>query len=235
MGIAWARKTFGSKPIVYVAGNHELWGGDWDATLDALREQALLHEVSFLENDSVVIKGTRFLGCTLWSDFRYFGVDQRSELMHRASMWLPDYSWIRRQVGTQSEVITPALSAQRHEVSLAWLKKELEVVHDGSTVVVTHHFPHRHSCAPQFANDAMTAAFGSKLDLSLLQRARLWVHGHPHSSVNYRLGDSRSYVRVVCNPRGTPYHWFDNQYENSRFDPGFCVEMLPDGNWGQAI
>ncbi len=234
-GISWARRTFKDKPIVYVAGNHEYWGGDWDATLEAMREQALLHGVNFLENDRVVINGVRFLGCTLWTDFKYFGIGQRSELMHRASMWMPDYSWIRRQVGTQSEVITPQLSEQRHDVSLAWLKRELEVAHDGSTVVVTHHFPHKNSCSPKFSNDQMTAAFGSKLEMSLLQRTNLWIHGHTHSSVNYRLGDSKSYVRVICNPRGTPFHWYENQYENAMFDSGYRVELMPDGNWGQAI
>lgn len=234
-GVSWARDTFSDKPIVYVAGNHEFWGGDWDATLDGLREQALLNDVYFLENDSVVIRGVRFLGCTLWTDFKYFGIGQRSELMHRASMWMPDYSWIRQEAGTESKVITPQQSANRHDLSVEWLKRELGTHHDGSTVVVTHHFPHKNSCSPQFTSDPMTATFGSKLDVGLLRRANVWIHGHTHASVNFRLGDSRSYVRVVANPRGTPFHWYDNQYENSSFDPGFCVELLSDGNWAQAV
>jgi predicted phosphodiesterase len=233
-GIAWARKTFGSNRVVYVAGNHEFWGGDWDRTLDELREQARVHDVSFLENDSVVVEGVRFLGCTLWTDFKYFGIGQRSELMHRASMWMPDYSWIKQSKG-ETRPITPRQTAQRHELSLEWLKRELEVERVGSTVVVTHHLPHKNSCSPEFANDPMTAAFGSKLDVPLIQRANLWIHGHTHSSVNYRLGDSKAYVRVVANPRGVPSHWFDGQFENSRFDPGFRMELLPDGNWGQAV
>ncbi len=232
-GISWARKTFVNLPVIYVSGNHEYWGGEWDRTIDELREQAELNEVFFLENDSVVVDGVRFLGCTLWTDFKYFGIGQRSELMHRASMWMPDYSWIKQSKG-ESRPITPKQTAQRHELSLGWLKKELELEHAGSTVVVTHHLPHKNSCSPQFANDPMTAAFGSKLDVAMIQRANLWIHGHTHKSVNYRLGDSKSYARVIANLRGVPFQWFGNHFENANFDPGLLMEWLPDGNWGQA-
>lgn len=39
-GIAWARRAFESKPIVYVCGNHEFYSGHWTATLE---ECVLLH------------------------------------------------------------------------------------------------------------------------------------------------------------------------------------------------
>jgi len=37
---------------------------------DKLREGAALNNIHFLENDSVVIDGVRFLGTTLWTDYR---------------------------------------------------------------------------------------------------------------------------------------------------------------------
>lgn len=72
-GIEWARKTFSSLPVIYVAGNHEFYGHHWDRLLDELRAAAELWDVHFLENDAVSLGGVRFLGCTLWSDFEYFG------------------------------------------------------------------------------------------------------------------------------------------------------------------
>ena len=48
--IPWARQAFGSKPVVYVAGNHEFYRFDWIKLLDQMREQSRLHGVHFLEN-----------------------------------------------------------------------------------------------------------------------------------------------------------------------------------------
>lgn len=45
----------------------------------------------------------------------------------------------------------------------------------------------------------MSAAFASDLD-AMVSKADLWVHGHIHDSMDYRLGKAR----VVCNWRGSP-------------------------------
>ena len=90
---------------------------------------------------------------------------------------------------------------ERHLASRAWLTTELMKGDPARTVVVTHHYPHRHSTAAKFASDVLTPAFGSKLPLELLLRASLWIHGHTHSSCAYRLGDSRRHVRRGRNPR----------------------------------
>ena len=71
----------------------------------------------------------------------------------------------------------------------------------------------------------MTAIFGSRLPDDILLGARLWIHGHTHDSCDYRLGDSRRSVRVVCNPRGYPVLWFKDEFENARFDPALLVEI----------
>jgi hypothetical protein len=62
---------------------------------------------------------------------------------------------------------------------------------------VTHHGPHRQSCAPQYAADWTSPAFISHLPL-LMGRSALWVHGHTHVSLDYTV----SRTRVLCNPRG---------------------------------
>jgi predicted MPP superfamily phosphohydrolase len=80
-GIAWARQSFPSQHIVYVAGNHEFYGHYWDQLLDQLRDEARIHCVDFLENESVTIDGIRFLGATLWTDFDYFGRGKRHASM----------------------------------------------------------------------------------------------------------------------------------------------------------
>ncbi|MDR3453340.1 MAG: metallophosphoesterase [Rhodoferax sp.] len=220
-GILWARATFAGKPIVYVAGNHEFYDGDWIETLALLRRTAREHDVHFLENDAVDIAGLRFLGCTLWTDFAYLGEHRQEEAMFEAERGLADYRVIG--VAGPDQRLSARLSMERHLASRAWLTTELMRGDPRRTVVVTHHYPHRRSTAPQFASDVLTPAFGSHLPVELLLRASLWIHGHTHSSCAYRLGDSRRSVRVVCNPRGYPYAWLSDEMENAEFNPGLLV------------
>ncbi len=70
-GVGWAKRVF-DKPVVYVGGNHENYGHSVPAFGQKLRDAAEGSNVRFLENDSVIINGVRFLGCTLWTDFAPF-------------------------------------------------------------------------------------------------------------------------------------------------------------------
>ena len=92
-------------------------------------------------------------------------------------------------------------------------------------MVVTHHYPSKRATAAKWASDPLTAAFGSKLNLDLLTQAKLWIHGYTHDSCDYRLGDSKRSVRVVCNPRGYPMRWLTNEFENKDFNPGLLIEI----------
>lgn len=234
-GIEWARRRIATKPIVYVAGNHEFFGAsqEWDRTLDDLRESARVHDVHFLENASVSVGGTVFLGCTLWTDFAYHGSSRVDELRLQADSQFADYRVIKADANIHTGLLTSALSIARHQESLAWLR-ELEISDPTSTVVVTHHFPHSKSCPPRFAAAPMTAAYGSKLDPDLIARAGLWIHGHVHHSVDYSVEGEGRQARVISNPMGygpTPRY---PQYENPSFNAGYLVEQLQDGSWRQA-
>lgn len=246
-GMAWARQAFADKPIVYVAGNHEFYGQHWDKLLDKLRAHALIHDINFLENDSVTIDGIRFLGTTLWTNFEFFGQTTRSKMMRLAENGMNDFRLIEadplavKLVGLAGNVaktsitddrikprLSPTHTILRHRESLAWLQEQLgnrELGDLDKTVVVTHHYPSKRSTAVKWASDPLTAAFGSKLDVELLMQAQLWIHGHTHDSCDYRLGDSELPVRVVCNPRGYPLRRLTNEFENPAFNPGLLIEI----------
>ncbi len=218
--VRWARETFSDKPVVLVAGNHELYDGHWERTLDEIREAALREQVHFLENDAVSIGGVQFLGTTLWTDFEYFGVDTVPRAMAEAQRFMADYRTI--------EGCTPKATVVRHRASRAWLEAELaKPGSPGDRVVVSHHYPRKRSTAPQYQNDLCTAAFGSELPAELLDQTGLWIHGHTHSSFQYRVGR----CRVVCNPRGYPLGWLAGEYENRDFNPRLLVEQTADGRW----
>ncbi len=242
-GLIWARESFPDHEIVYVAGNHEFYHHHWNQLLVDMRLKAETLGIHFLENQSVAIGGVRFLGTTLWTDYDYFGRHKRQACMREAENRLNDFSLIKAQT-IQPERVSAILgtadgkrgpirwtrklmavhSLERHQASLAWLQDELSKGDPDRTVVVTHHYPHKNSCAPKWANEPLTAIFGSHVPIEVLLGASLWIHGHTHDSCNYRIGDSRRSVRVVCNPRGYPVAWLENEFENLSFDPGLLVE-----------
>lgn len=179
-------------PVVYVAGNHEFYKRDWAQTRAELRAAASTKNIHFLDDDEVVINGVRFLGSTLWTDFRLPGTLQRVA-MEAVELGLMDYRLITTSAGPLQARETLA----DHERSRAWLDKKLGISFDGPTVVVSHHGPHPLSIHPRFAANALNPGFVSDLT-PLVERATLWLHGHVHDSFDYRVGT----CRVVANPAG---------------------------------
>ncbi|WP_411881253.1 metallophosphoesterase [Polaromonas sp. YR568] len=232
-GLAWANKTFPGKPIIYIAGNHEFYHHHWTNLLLELRAKAVDYGIHFLENDGITIDDVRFLGCTLWTDFLLFGQDKKPKAIQDSMAFMNDFSEIKVDNLLSEKRKLSKLSAedtiQRHQESLAWPQAEMVKGDPASTVVITHHYPSRRSTAPRWSNDLISANFGSKLPTEVLLGAKLWVHGHMHESCNYRIGDSKRSVRVICNPRGYPLGWHKSEFENPSFDPGLLINTSTPG------
>jgi predicted phosphodiesterase len=194
-GIEWAQRTF-DRPVLYVPGNHEYYDGDLAATRARMRAAAHGSHVMLLDPGEVLIGGVRFLGCTLWTDFALNGAGAVAAAASVAVRSSPDFRAIR----DGDAPFAPARWLQLHREELGWLADRLEAGDRGSTVVVTHFLPSRASIAPRFAGHPHNAGFASGLE-PLLQRARLWVHGHSHA----RHEHVEHGCRVVCNPRGYPH------------------------------
>ena len=56
-------------PVFFLPGNHEYDGLDFDETHARLRETCERLGMVWLERETVVLAGVRFIGCTLWTDF----------------------------------------------------------------------------------------------------------------------------------------------------------------------
>ena len=179
-----------NKPTIYVAGNHEYYGGDIAHTRHAIAEATAATEVHFLENESVEIAGTRFLGATLWTD--YFGGD--AQIMALASAQMNDYFQIR----CNARLVSPDRLLDINNVSTQWLARELATPYDGNTVVVTHHAPSEKSWSAHNPPE-LCATYCNRLDDFFARFAiDLWIHGHIHAVLDYEIAATR----VVCNPRG---------------------------------
>lgn len=191
-GVEWAKAQFAA-PVLYVAGNHEAYDGEFHATEAALREAATDSQVQILDCSETVIDGVRFLGCTLWTDFALYGEAGRKLALEKYGAWLIDY----RSIRWHDRAFSVADSTALHAAHRTWLTSRLLRPYEGVTVVITHHVPHPGSIAPKFTAHPLNPAFVSNLE-SFMGRAQLWIHGHTHRAFDYTVRGTR----IVCNPRG---------------------------------
>ncbi len=215
--LAWAQRL--GKPALYVAGNHEFYGGSLTGAAAQLEQLCAGTRVRVLDRRCVLIGNVRFLGCTLWTDFLLFGEGERQQAaIGEAMRFMRDFSRIRLS-DEAPDLFTPQHSMALFRRDRDWLAGELGKPHDGPTVVVTHHAPARGSIHPRFEQSLLNACFVSDAqDLLDGARVQLWIHGHTHDSFDYVLNGTR----VVCNPRGYAKGGVN---ENAAFDPDLTVRI----------
>jgi predicted phosphodiesterase len=193
-GIEWARERF-SVPVLYVAGNHEYYDGEFNAVHDRLAAAAARTGVRLLDCTELRAGDIRFLGCTLWTDYSLAPADRRPRVIENARTRNPDFDAIRygkRKFAPEDSIAL----ARRHR---SWLDERLAEPFVGTTVVITHFAPHPLSIAPFYAKHPANPSFVLDLE-EMMGRAALWIHGHTHTRFDYRVRGTR----VVCNPRGYP-------------------------------
>ena len=215
-GIQWL-DTFGI-PAIYVAGNHEHYRLNLQETEMALRYQANQSKnVRFLNNDRFDFGKVRILGTTLWTDYRLEGNEKLA--MSSADAYLMDHRLITTTGnGVQRRLFTPLDAQNIHFRSRQWLEEQLEIPHDGPTIVVTHHAPHINSVHPMYLGTSpINACFASDLsDILRKFEVDLWVHGHTHWAFDYEIFGTR----VVCNPYG---YYPSREIED--FDPELLITI----------
>jgi predicted phosphodiesterase len=214
--VSWAMRF--DRPVLYVPGNHEFYGATIAGIVNELRSLCAGTHVHVLYDDEIFIGPVRFLGTTLWTDFRLFGEGQmRDAAIEEARLRMRDFSRIR--ASGASGTFTPAESAGEFARHAQWLHRRLRARHRGPTVVISHHAPSRRSIHPRFAGSLLNACFVSDAE-HIVERhgPQLWIHGHTHDSFDYRLHRTR----VVCNSRGYAKAGVN---ENSHFDPRFTLEI----------
>ena len=122
--------TAAEKPVVYVAGNHEFYTHEMLKTVSSLSAKTKDTKIRFLHNESTVIDGVRFLGCTLWTDFDH----GNQELMAHAAKGMNDYAQIRYG----SVPLSPSQILHTHLRSKKWLAEQIKTPFDGKNRLRKH-------------------------------------------------------------------------------------------------
>jgi len=211
-GIEWVKRTITKQPVIYVLGNHEYYKGSYPKTLNKIIDAAKDTNIFVLENNRIELDGIRFHGTTLWTDFSIFGDAMYHGVICQSKM--NDYKKITR---------SPSYSKLRsidtyhiHMISRKWLNDSLEESKSFQNIVITHHAPSIRSVPDSYLNDPLTSAYASNLeDLIIKYRPLYWIHGHIHTPVKYRVGDTE----VICNP----HSYLDEKYNG--YEKSLIIEV----------
>lgn len=147
--------------------------------------------VNFAQKSVIVIGNTRYLCCTLWTDFALQGDPARA--MATAQRVMNDYKYIRHG-GAGFRRIRPSDTAIVHADHRSWLEKQLSKPFSGKTIVVSHHCPHPDLIAEERGD--IDPVYGSNLlPMIATYQPDAWLFGHTHWRVESRAG--RTHVRNV--------------------------------------
>lgn len=221
------RHTGSSATVLYVPGNHEFDGLEYDEAYERLRRVCAHLGIVWLDRETVVVDGVRFIGSTLWSDFDAVAAREkeaakqlqaRSKAFRAANYYLSKNTTFRKG--------EPVLAEAQREMSLAcqeWLRAALAEPFDGPTVAVTHYAPSLRSADPRYGVTPGTAGFCNAMD-AMIPYADVWMHGHLHCTNDYVVegevdGLARR-CRVVANPLG-----YENKGEQEAFRPELVIEV----------
>ena len=172
------------KHVLLVSGNHEYYPCSdvipFSYVESCIRDICTELDVHYLQKDSLVIEGIRFLGTTLWSAITATAFQQMND-----RFIFPSYHHYR----------------DLHKEQLQWLQEELPK--SGlPTIVITHHLPSYQLIHPKYHDEVTNSAYATNLEALIASREciKLWCCGHTHEKSSLQLGSTR----IVTNPYGYP-------------------------------
>lgn len=202
------------KEIIYVAGNHEYYGGNISIVSKEIADFCSENDIKFLDNNYFIFEDCVFIGSTLWTDFRLYGeeLEKIGFYMNRAKNGINDFNLIRYagMFFSPSHCATLSLNSQKY------IKNQLETFKDLKKIVVTHHAPSVKSVHEKYLGNILNPCFANELN-ELVSCSNFWIHGHVHDSFDYHIEN----CRVIANPRG---YSKNGEVENKSFNPYFILE-----------
>lgn len=213
--------------VIYIAGNHEHYNGDFAITIPHLKEVLeYLPNLHVLEKETLEIDDITFICGTLWTDMN--GGDPTT--IHRIKQMMNDFQIIKNsnrilsrrvplykkdengkniedgfKFKKEPSTFSPEDACDENKKFIDYITTIVEREYDKKFVVVGHHAPSKRSIHVNYKNDTiMNGGYVSDHDEFILNhpQIKLWTHGHIHHEFDYMIG----LTRVVCNPRGYIRH-----------------------------
>ena len=206
------------KHVVYVAGNHEHYHGDYKYTVERLRHHlGYLSNLHILDKEFVDLEGVCFVGGTLWTNMNkedpitlqhirgymndYRIIENSNEMVNFTTPIYQDGKVVSKEFHTRPAKFKPQDSVKDHNAMMQCIKDAIDSRPNEKWVVVGHHAPCKMSSKPSHRGDYhVNGAYSSDLSEFILDhpQIKLWTHGHTHDVYDYMIGTTR----IFCNPRG---------------------------------
>lgn len=210
-----------SKKVIMISGNHEYYGQTFENVDSVLTDlEDVYPNFTYLNNSSVDIDNISFFGGCMWSNFQLYGIVQESQARAEAKHFIADYKYIDKFASYPNytgikEKWTINDTIEQYELFNKEFDRWVKDAEGKTRICLSHFLPSEKSVSPQFANSVLNAYFCSNQE-HRIQLVDYWLHGHTHSSANYKIGDST----VICNPHG-----YGRENVNE-FDPNLIIEVL---------
>lgn len=195
-------------PVIYVPGNHEYEVKIFNDVIPNLKKTFPFKNWHILNNETLIIKDTRFICATLWSDLMGNGDSLYEANYEQAKLILKSQ---KTSVRLDDNTLIPfnvEHMLNEFNISKEFILNELNTPFEGNTVVVTHFAPHLNSTEKKYK---LSGFWASNLS-EIMEGADFWLHGHIHSTSNYTLGNTK----VLSNARGNSTTY--NLHQNPDFD-----------------
>jgi hypothetical protein len=215
--------------VIYVAGNHEHYHGDFKYTLSGLKEKLQVHKNLYvLDKETLYIDDVCFVGSTLWTD-----MNKRDPLtLHAIGSMMNDFRIIKNsnrytyrtvpiyeynedgslkkdengkmfQLGVKKKEevsrFSPEDAADENQKCIDYVKHI--VSENDKVVVVGHHTPSQKSMHPRYAYDnLMNGGYHNSYEEYIMDHPQIVLWTHGHTHERYDYFIGDT--RVVCNPRG---------------------------------
>lgn len=204
--------------VVYVAGNHEFYGSNYQATNRILADELGALDVKFLQPKFGLLTwelgDVVFIGGTCWTDCN------RSDplTLHGLKQCMADFTYITTTIGgsnadvsdlsdvmletNQRVHFTPLHSVEEHEMQMKHFEHFASHYSGKKKIVLlTHHALSEKSIVSRFKDQTlMNGGFASRHEdfFDRFRTIKIHCHGHMHDPLEYKLYDTE----VHCNPYG---------------------------------
>lgn len=183
--------------IVYVPGNHEFYGTNFEDGINKLKTlEVQFPNITILDRKVVEIGDAKFAGTTLWFPFQ--------DGNNRYKQYMSDFKLIHERVEA---------FYKENTYSVEWLRNNTDV-----DVVITHHVPMEMCVTRKWFGHYLNRFFVGKAEHALYHsNASHIVWGHTHESTDERFSER---TRFICNPFG-----YARKEENSSFNHALTFEV----------
>ena len=174
------------KKVVYVPGNHECHGASISEAFYKIEDMCDRYpNVHFLSNSTVKIDSYEFIGSTLWFTEHPLIKIPEDKLL-KFNKIFPEYG----SPSTIEDIYIENIQAVFFLNTVPINKK---------SIILTHYAPLKESISTLFKNNILNFIYYTDLNnLILALKPPLWIHGHMHQSMDYKIGNTR----ILCNPYG---------------------------------